>query len=320
MRGHYYNSGDETSDRKFANRAKGQEMARMKDMWGGAKIMATEAAPDGDKDQDKPGTLDPVKPNQLKVKNVKNRADDDLDNDGDTDNSDQYLHTRRRAISKAIANRKKKVNNESVDLEEMAVDESFSLEEAAFKVGDWVEADMPKGSTYVKVRGQVSDIDKTPGWTDIRGYFVKDKWSKKMEKHPTSVRTSAPTKNVKKIDRNITTESYDLNEEVDMAKLGNFFDNLKAKQTVYMKIKSVMSSGSTGSQNGAWKEFVVGRRSRSKKYNVDVIKLVVPGKESAARFAQYSLYKRANGHVSLGHGDMAVSIFDFSTTKPSDME
>ena len=45
--------------------------------------------------------LDPVNPVAV-GKKFKNRKDKDLDNDGDTDSSDEYLHKRRKAISKAM--------------------------------------------------------------------------------------------------------------------------------------------------------------------------------------------------------------------------
>jgi hypothetical protein len=45
--------------------------------------------------------LDPVNPKALKGK-FKDREDKDIDNDGDTDSSDEYLHKRRQAVSKAI--------------------------------------------------------------------------------------------------------------------------------------------------------------------------------------------------------------------------
>ena len=46
--------------------------------------------------------LDKVQPKAVKKK-FKDRKDKDIDNDGDVDDSDEYLHTRRKAISKAIA-------------------------------------------------------------------------------------------------------------------------------------------------------------------------------------------------------------------------
>ena len=48
------------------------------------------------------GGLDPVNKKAVKKK-FANRKDKDLDNDGDTDSSDKYLHKRRKAISKAMA-------------------------------------------------------------------------------------------------------------------------------------------------------------------------------------------------------------------------
>ena len=42
--------------------------------------------------------LDPVNPNAVKKK-FDDRKDKDIDNDGDVDSTDKYLHTRRKAIS-----------------------------------------------------------------------------------------------------------------------------------------------------------------------------------------------------------------------------
>ena len=54
-----------------------------------------------DKSDDGDG-LDAVQPKAVKKKFV-NRKDKDIDNDGDTDSTDKFLHKRRKAISKAIA-------------------------------------------------------------------------------------------------------------------------------------------------------------------------------------------------------------------------
>ena len=62
-----------------------------------------------DKSDDGEG-LDAVQPKAVKKK-FKDRKDKDIDNDGDVDSSDKYLHKRRKAISKAVA-------KEEVELDE----------------------------------------------------------------------------------------------------------------------------------------------------------------------------------------------------------
>ena len=54
-----------------------------------------------DKSDDGKG-LDKVQPKAVKKK-FKDRKDKDIDNDGDVDDSDRFLHKRRKAVSKAIA-------------------------------------------------------------------------------------------------------------------------------------------------------------------------------------------------------------------------
>ena len=54
--------------------------------------------------------LDPVNKDAVKKK-FDDRKDKDIDNDGDVDDTDKYLHKRRKAISKAIS-------KEEVELDE----------------------------------------------------------------------------------------------------------------------------------------------------------------------------------------------------------
>tara|TARA_B100000424_G_C22796364_1_gene427436 strand:+ start:134 stop:754 length:621 start_codon:yes stop_codon:yes gene_type:complete len=56
-----------------------------------------------DKDSEMEEKLDKVDPSKVEPEDdFKDRKDKDIDNDGDVDDSDEYLHKRRQAISKAI--------------------------------------------------------------------------------------------------------------------------------------------------------------------------------------------------------------------------
>ena len=63
------------------------------------KVMKTETNKN-DKSDDGDG-LDAVQPDAVKKK-FKDRKDKDIDNDGDVDSTDKYLHKRRKAISKSM--------------------------------------------------------------------------------------------------------------------------------------------------------------------------------------------------------------------------
>ena len=62
-----------------------------------------------DKSDDGDG-MDAVQPKAVKKK-FKDRKDKDIDNDGDTDDSDEYLHNRRKTVSKAVKNKVKDEGN-----------------------------------------------------------------------------------------------------------------------------------------------------------------------------------------------------------------
>ena len=59
--------------------------------------------------------LDPVNPKAVKKK-FDDRKDKDIDNDGDVDSSDKYLHKRRKAISKAVKGEAKKEKKDDVEI------------------------------------------------------------------------------------------------------------------------------------------------------------------------------------------------------------
>ena len=59
--------------------------------------------------------LDPVNPKAVKKK-FADRKDKDIDNDGDVDSSDKYLHKRRKAVSKAIKGEAKKEKKDDIEI------------------------------------------------------------------------------------------------------------------------------------------------------------------------------------------------------------
>ena len=69
--------------------------------------------------------LDKADPKAAKKK-FKDRKDKDIDNDGDVDSSDKFLHKRRKAVSKAIASKKKPSAEKDADVEVQEVAEDIT--------------------------------------------------------------------------------------------------------------------------------------------------------------------------------------------------
>ena len=82
------------------------------------------------------GGLDPVNKKAVKKK-FANRKDKDLDNDGDTDSSDKYLHKRRKAISKAMAKEHHQKDADGKIIEHDTEDTTPSSVEEGKKKGLW---------------------------------------------------------------------------------------------------------------------------------------------------------------------------------------
>lgn len=90
----------------FRNSEKDELVNAVRAVLSGQKYEAPEKEVEehkGDKPHKHPHEeMDPVNPKAVKKK-FKDRKDKDIDNDGDVDNSDKFLHKRRKAISKAVA-------------------------------------------------------------------------------------------------------------------------------------------------------------------------------------------------------------------------
>jgi len=79
-------------------------------LWQEAAKKQTTETNKNDKSDDGEG-MDAVQPKAVKKK-FKDRKDKDIDNDGDVDSSDKFLHKKRKAISKSMAKETKKENFE----------------------------------------------------------------------------------------------------------------------------------------------------------------------------------------------------------------
>jgi len=84
------------------------------------------------------------------------KEDDDIDNDGDVDDSDEYLKKKRDAISKAIEKEEKEVEEE-LELEEKASEEENDDPSGVYKDNEEIAPE-----TKADVEGE-DDIEKTDG-------------------------------------------------------------------------------------------------------------------------------------------------------------
>jgi len=82
----------------FRNRDQDSLVAAVRAVLSGKPNEAQEKV---EQELEKAEAMDPVNPQAVKKK-FKDRKDKDIDNDGDVDGSDEYLHKRRKAISKAV--------------------------------------------------------------------------------------------------------------------------------------------------------------------------------------------------------------------------
>ena len=96
------------------------------------KVMKTETNKN-DKSDDGDG-LDAVQPDAVKKK-FKDRKDKDIDNDGDVDDSDKFLHKRRKAISKAMKS-ESVIKNVANTVMQMWVDEAKKKTESQDVLND----------------------------------------------------------------------------------------------------------------------------------------------------------------------------------------
>ena len=104
-----------------------------------------------DKDEINEKNLDPVNPVAVKKK-FANRKDKDVDNDGDVDSSDKYLHKKRKAISKAMKkeHHQKDADGKVIEHEDEAAGTPASVEEGKKGLYANIHAKRERGESPAK--------------------------------------------------------------------------------------------------------------------------------------------------------------------------
>ena len=111
------------------------------------KVMKTETNKN-DKSDDGDG-LDAVQPDAVKKK-FKDRKDKDIDNDGDVDDSDKFLHKRRKAISKSMGESLMSVADSVRQMWDEAAKKSESQDVLNDKDGDGMDDDQKPETAKAK--------------------------------------------------------------------------------------------------------------------------------------------------------------------------
>ena len=120
-----------------------------------------------DKSDDGDG-LDAVQPKAVKKK-FKDRKDKDIDNDGDTDDSDKFLHKKRKAISKAMKDEGNAFGKALKAAKEKG-DKTFVVSGKTYEVYEGVEESFEIGTNEYRDHA----LDVTPGETDPEWAHARD--------------------------------------------------------------------------------------------------------------------------------------------------
>jgi hypothetical protein len=115
--------------------------------------------------------LDPVDAKALKGSHA-DRKDKDIDNDGDVDSSDKYLHNRRKAVKKAMNEAKVKENEDEDDMEDDD-DEKTDAQKNDLD-GDGKNDKKKKKKKDDELSGKPDKINTKPTLDDTRTMMAKE--------------------------------------------------------------------------------------------------------------------------------------------------
>ena len=190
-----------------------------------------------DKSDDGDG-LDKVQPKAVKKK-FKDRKDKDIDNDGDTDSSDEYLHKKRKAISKNIDEEDDEEENGNDD--DNGNDDNGDEEDKKKKKKKNGDSDGEKDEVEMnpKMEAKASDykevaVMKGKGGAQVK--VVKDKQGNHVALFSGKGSTQVP---IKKMDKKVLQKALDSFSKNGM--LGSTLSSIEEKASIRMRLTSFLN-------------------------------------------------------------------------------
>ena len=177
-----------------------------------------------DKSDDGEG-LDKVQPKAVKKK-FKDRKDKDIDNDGDTDSSDEYLHKKRKAISKNIDEEDDEENGDNGDDEKKKKKKPSNGEKDDVEMNPKMEA---KASDY-------KDVAVMKGKNGTQVKVVKDKQGNHVALFSGKGSTQVP---IKKMDKKVLQKALDSFSKNGM--IGNTLSSIEEKASIRTRLTSFLN-------------------------------------------------------------------------------
>ena len=195
-------SSKEESKAQFVAAARAAKKEGKKEfMFAGKKFPVTAKEVEEAEKSLKASKLDPVD-DKANDKKFKDRKDKDIDNDGDVDDSDEYLHNRRAKVDDEIDGGKKPAKNakkESVEVDEARQMKDPKKDSMVSKGGKTIVIDKSKEKEYLK-----------KGWTLAEEDEGEEEEPKKKE-----VKKPVPAKDVKKDEEEKGDDISDEEEDGD---------------------------------------------------------------------------------------------------------
>ncbi len=184
-----------------------------------------------DKSDDGDG-LDKVQPKAVKKK-FKDRKDKDIDNDGDTDSSDEYLHKKRKAISKSLDEDDDEEDNGDNGNDDNGDEEDKKKKKKKPSDDEKDEVEMnPK----MEAAGDYTDVATMKGKGGAQVKIVKDKKGNHVALFSGKGSTQVP---IKKMDKKVLQKALDSFSKNGM--LGDTLRSIEEKASIRMRLTSFLN-------------------------------------------------------------------------------